>query len=306
MITNKQHRKTGIDALGEVPWGTHICQFFKSKEDLSDILVPFFKAGLADNEYCIWVTSDTLGVSQSREELDKKVTGVDYYIARGQLRIVDHNAWYAEEGKLDINMVMRRWFEAEKLALGKGFAGLRAAGAMSQWPKRDWANIVDYETTVDMAISKHRMLALCSYPLDNLETAELIDVVTNHGIVLVRQENDWVAIGNSRSAKVNAMKQRGLSYAAIGDKLGVTKQRASQLLHRNPKPEGIPPTMLTTAEVARLLSVHVNTIRRWSNEGTLRSYRVGTRGDRRFERQEIDNFLRRGGPGALSPGKRQQ
>jgi len=294
MTANKQHRKTGIDALGEVPWGTHICQFFKGKEDLSDILVPFFKAGLVENEYCIWVTSDTLGVGQAREELNKTVAGVDDYIARGQLHIVDHNAWYAEEGRFDIDKVLRHWFEAEKLALDKGFAGLRAAGVMSLLPKRDWANIVDYETTVDMAISKHRMVALCSFPLDNLETAELIDVVTNHGIVLVRRANDWVAIGNSRPAKVHAMKQRGLSYAAIGNKLGVTKQRARQILNGKRKPERIPPTMLTTADAAMLLNVHINTIRRWSDAGLLPTYRVGPRGDRRFNRQDIDNLLRRG------------
>ena len=49
--------------------------------------------------------------------------------------------------------------------------------------------------------------------------------------------------------------------------------------------------MLTTSDVARLLNVHINTIRRWSNEGTLKAYRIGSRGDRRFERGDIDSFL---------------
>lgn len=49
--------------------------------------------------------------------------------------------------------------------------------------------------------------------------------------------------------------------------------------------------MLTTNEVARLLNVHINTVRRWSNNGTLRAYRIGTRGDRRFERTDVLNLL---------------
>ena len=49
--------------------------------------------------------------------------------------------------------------------------------------------------------------------------------------------------------------------------------------------------MLTTSDVARLLNVHINTVRRWSNEGTLKTYRIGSRGDRRFERQDITSFL---------------
>ena len=49
--------------------------------------------------------------------------------------------------------------------------------------------------------------------------------------------------------------------------------------------------MLTTSDVARLLNVHINTVWRWSNQGILKAYRIGGRDDRRFERNDIVNFL---------------
>lgn len=49
--------------------------------------------------------------------------------------------------------------------------------------------------------------------------------------------------------------------------------------------------MLTVREVARLLHVHPNTLRRWSNQGKIRAYRITPRGDRRFKREEIVRFL---------------
>jgi excisionase family DNA binding protein len=49
--------------------------------------------------------------------------------------------------------------------------------------------------------------------------------------------------------------------------------------------------MLTIREVARLLHVHPNTLRRWSNNGRLRPYRINSRGDRRYKREEIAQFL---------------
>jgi len=49
--------------------------------------------------------------------------------------------------------------------------------------------------------------------------------------------------------------------------------------------------MLTTSGVARLLNVHVNTVRRWSDQRLLKIYRIGPRGDRRFKREDIDSFL---------------
>jgi len=51
--------------------------------------------------------------------------------------------------------------------------------------------------------------------------------------------------------------------------------------------------MLTVQEVARLLHIHPNTLRRWSNRGLIKAYRITPRGDRRYRRQEILNFLAR-------------
>ena len=50
-------------------------------------------------------------------------------------------------------------------------------------------------------------------------------------------------------------------------------------------------SLLTTSDVARLLNIHINTVRRWSNEGKLKAYRIGSRGDRRFQQGDINVFL---------------
>ena len=50
--------------------------------------------------------------------------------------------------------------------------------------------------------------------------------------------------------------------------------------------------LLTVAEAARTLKVHINTIRNWTNIGILKSFRIGPRGDRRFSKEDIDRFLR--------------
>lgn len=50
--------------------------------------------------------------------------------------------------------------------------------------------------------------------------------------------------------------------------------------------------MLTTSDVAHLLNVHINTVRRWSNRGIIKTYRIGSRGDRRFVQEDIVSFLK--------------
>ncbi|MBE0481689.1 MAG: helix-turn-helix domain-containing protein [Dehalococcoidia bacterium] len=49
--------------------------------------------------------------------------------------------------------------------------------------------------------------------------------------------------------------------------------------------------MLTIGEASRLLYVHVNTLRRWSDQGIIRTYRVGPRGDRRFRAEDIAGLV---------------
>jgi excisionase family DNA binding protein len=48
--------------------------------------------------------------------------------------------------------------------------------------------------------------------------------------------------------------------------------------------------ILTSSEAAEMLGVHVNTIRRWTNSGLLKGFRIGTRGDRRYRREDVENL----------------
>ena len=55
--------------------------------------------------------------------------------------------------------------------------------------------------------------------------------------------------------------------------------------------------MLTASEVAEMLHLHVNTVKRLGDRGELPFYRVCKRGDRRFRLDDVMAFLaRNGGP----------
>jgi excisionase family DNA binding protein len=50
-------------------------------------------------------------------------------------------------------------------------------------------------------------------------------------------------------------------------------------------------SMLTVREVSQILHVHSNTLRRWSDLGLIKAYRIGPRGDRRFKLEDITLML---------------
>ena len=101
-------------------------------------------------------------------------------------------------------------------------------------------------------------------------------------------------VTTSRHDEVVRLRETSLTYAEIGRRFGISKERVRQILKGNPtqqKPDLQPKVMLRTSEAAQLLGLHPNTVRRWSKEGILKSYRISPRGDRRFKREDVDDFL---------------
>ena len=66
-------RRVGIPGTGKAHWGEHLCAFFYSKSDLLNLVVPYIKAGLEDNEFCLWITEDNL--HRSNRAPQERVTG---------------------------------------------------------------------------------------------------------------------------------------------------------------------------------------------------------------------------------------
>ena len=53
----------------------------------------------------------------------------------------------------------------------------------------------------------------------------------------------------------------------------------------------MPQRMLTVKEVASILNIHSNTVRRWEKKGLLKSYGIGPRRFLRFRQEDILDFL---------------
>ncbi len=58
---------------------------------------------------------------------------------------------------------------------------------------------------------------------------------------------------------------------------------------------------LSVTKAARLLGVHPNTIRTWSDAGRLRYFRINSRGDRRYRLGDLQRFLASAAPTASGP-----
>ena len=162
---NQNLRHSGIDIIGDVPWGTHICQFYQTKEDLTDILVPYFKAGLENNEFCLWVTSQPLEVEDAKEALKMAVFDLDSYLNIGQIEIISYTDWFFKDGVFDSEKVLSGWLDKLNYASDNGYDGVRLSGNTFWLEKEDWNSFIEYKKQTDNVIGNYRMIALCTYSL---------------------------------------------------------------------------------------------------------------------------------------------
>jgi hypothetical protein len=197
MQSEGKKRESGIAFLGDLDWGTHFCQFYKTKKDMLDILVPYFKSGLENNEFCVWVTSDFLTKEHALKALRKGVPGFSDYLSKGQIEIFPYTDWYLKGGKFDLKRTLDMWIEKHDWALAAGFAGMRVSGN-PYWidNKKDWDDFACYEAEINKVIGGTKLLVLCTYSLKKCGVVEILDVIKNHEFALAMKDGTWQVVTN--------------------------------------------------------------------------------------------------------------
>src|SRR5258708_38240705 len=81
-------RKTGVDVVGDMPWGTHFCLFYDTLMDLLEPLVSYCKAGLESQEFCLWAVAAPLTEEDVSHALKRAVPDFDRYLDDHSIEIV--------------------------------------------------------------------------------------------------------------------------------------------------------------------------------------------------------------------------
>ena len=191
-VSSMHLTECGLPGIGQVAYGVHLCHFYPNRQVLAEGLVAYFKAGLRNNERCIWVAGDPMPAVDARDEIARNHPEMMAALDTGLLRIVDGRDWYGEAGSYVAADLIKLWADAEKEALHAGHNGLRVTGNPSFLQASDWDAFMGYERALTPAMAGTRILALCSYSLDLCRPTDMLDVVRSHHATLDRAEGDWL------------------------------------------------------------------------------------------------------------------
>jgi DNA-binding CsgD family transcriptional regulator len=184
-------RELGIQIMGDVPWGTHICMFYETKEDLLDTTVSFFEAGLKNNELCLWAISDPITQTEAMNALRFAAPDLDRCLAAGQIELLDGTEWYLKGNQFDRERVTRGWSEKLDRALANGYNGIRISGNAFWTATHHWKAFCEYEEELDRSLSDQKIIALCTYSLLTSTAADVLDVARAHQCSIARRNGHW-------------------------------------------------------------------------------------------------------------------
>jgi hypothetical protein len=210
--------KSGLPGLDRIPYGIHMCHFYREREDLVAALVPFFIAGLSNRERCIWITAEPLLAADAGRELEKAGLNVEAAIRSGSLTIMDYPEFYLQAAGMRSSQVAEMWLAEEERALAKGYDGLRITGNASFVSPETWPDFMDYEEVVHRAFQSTRIVSLCSYDLRRCDASGIMEVVQRHTCALEQPDEGWQIITDQAARRSSSAK-------------GVGETRSSTFVH---------------------------------------------------------------------------
>src|ERR1700739_4936408 len=251
-------RKPGVDVVGDMPWGTHFCLFYETRADLLQTLVSYCKAGLENQEFCLWVVAEPLTGEDARHALERAVPDFDRYLADQSIEIVGARDWYLQDGAFDLNRVISGWNVKLARASARGYAGVRVTGDTAWLEKKDWKDFCEYEESLNQAIAGQRLAVLCTYPLAACGAAEILDVVRTHQFAVTKRRGSWDVIETAghKQAKdeikrLNAeLEQRVLERTS--QLTAVNRELTKEVLQRQRAEEALQRSEASLAEAQRI------------------------------------------------------
>jgi DNA-binding CsgD family transcriptional regulator len=169
--------------LARIKHGSHLCAFYETKEDLIDLVLPFFDGGLSRRELCVWMTPDSVGARDAASVAAER--GIEVVSARS---IYMRGSRFAREPVVDF------WNDRLQQAIATSYSGVCASGDAFWLQHGDWSAFLDYETDINNIIADKPIKLLCTYPLSVSASGDIFDVACAHHIAIAKRRKVWEII----------------------------------------------------------------------------------------------------------------
>ena len=161
--------------------GYHLYHFYQDDEKLARVLSKFFLEGLRKLEYCMWIPREGITHDKAIALLKRHIPDIEDFLLKDQMRIEAFEDWYlTEDGKFDVNSVLKKWQERYEEVMENGFTMMRVSGETSSILKEYWNEIMEYERIINEKINDLNIAAVCTYKGIAYKPTEIQTILKHH------------------------------------------------------------------------------------------------------------------------------
>lgn len=250
-------RNSGIPFIDEVNWGSHLCAFYETREDLFETVMGYFAAGIDANEMCVWAMPDKMRLDGEQNRLRDMFPRFDDHAESGRLRFVTATDRYKVAGQFDADAFDAFWAALLDEALARGHDGLRISGEALWLARQPRADVPTSTRCIERLLTDRPMIVLSTYDLAASRAADLLDAVRAHHPVVARRDGDWQPV-DAAALPRNGIAVRDVEAAIT--RMQSHLQGPAQLTDRERKVFALLITGASSKEVARDLGISPRTV----------------------------------------------
>jgi len=164
----------------------HVCAFFDSRQEQYDVITPYLKEGLDNNEEVL----NILESSAHHEHccrLEETGIPVKEKLASEQLKVLASEDTYLKGGSFAAEKMLSLLEDTLIESKNAGYDGVRACGdmvwALKNLPGTD--ELIEYETRLNLLTPKHICSLVCMYDINRFSGRLIADVLATHSHVIM-------------------------------------------------------------------------------------------------------------------------
>jgi hypothetical protein len=166
--------------------GDHACLFYASPEEQFATVLPYIKAGLEQNEKCLYIVDDN-HVVFVLEAMDKAGIDIAAALAARAFVINSKHQTYLKNGSFRPDEMIAGLKGGVEEALSEGYRGLRATGEMT-WALSDpkaLSQLNAYEAKLDKFFPS-QLTGLCQYNQNRFSPQLVPGILQTHRLVIAK------------------------------------------------------------------------------------------------------------------------
>lgn len=181
------HNDRHVTLCGEtLPGVRHVCAFFDSRDEMYDILTPYYQEGIDEGERVITILQSAKH-SDHKERLESAGLPIDELRSSGQFQIFASEDTYTQGGVFAsermFNMLEQVLIDAETSEYGSVRTHGDMEWALENLPGTD--ELMIYETRVNLLTPKHNCTLLCAYDINKFSGRAIADILASHSHVIL-------------------------------------------------------------------------------------------------------------------------